>query len=125
LVTHTERDRDHGTTFGVGQQTGEYGAPHDQDSKITRDDILAKWGKPKRKYTENDREYWAYNHSLAWRGAVVWIIVPIPLLVPAGFNETVVEFDGNNATRWWNERGAGGKFECAPNAGPGAIYQCR
>jgi len=62
-------------------------------------------GKPKREYTEGSRDVWVYNHSVAWRGMVPVLIVPIPLMIPVGMNESFVAFENDRVFSFRNERG--------------------
>ncbi|WP_290517842.1 hypothetical protein [Alcanivorax sp.] len=42
--------------------------------------------------TKGGGEVWTYRESLAWRGAALVMIVPIPLLIPFGFNRLELRF---------------------------------
>jgi len=127
--TRTEKGFEHSASFGISDRVGEYGrAPYRKERDISKSDVLTSWGTPKRKFNKDGLEYWTYDYDVAWRGLVFWLVFPVPLLVPVGYNETIVEFNGDNVTRWWNEEGGGGGFACAPNAGSnaesGPLFHC-
>jgi hypothetical protein len=50
------------------------------------------WGLPETDKVVNGLRIITYHQSLAWRGLVVFVIVPIPLLVPLGHNEAQFSF---------------------------------
>ena len=94
-----------GTSVGTGGHEGNIKA-----------DLLRVWGAPKGTYSRDGKEYWVYNESIAWRGIIAAIVViPIPLVLPVGHNETTVELDGDVITSLWNERAIdrGGWFGCS------------
>ena len=92
-----------GTSVGEGGNEGN-----------TKADLLRVWGAPKRTYSKDGKEYWVYNESIAWRGIVPTIVViPIPLVLPVGHNETTVEFEGDVITSIWNEKGIDRWFGCS------------
>jgi hypothetical protein len=64
-------------------------------SPTTKQDILNAWGEPKERINNSYEEVWTYSGKgdLAWRGIVVWMIAPIPLLVPVGKNDVHISFD--------------------------------
>lgn len=67
-----------------------------RDSIRTRADAARIWGEPRRKKRlANGREAWKYpTPYMKWRGAVVWaVVVPVPLLVPAGRRKVWLEFE--------------------------------
>jgi len=86
-----------GTHF-VHRRTIEYGYPNqDTGLRETAEEILKYRGEPDKVRRIDEQEWWYYDRKVAWRGVVAWLIVPIPLLVPIGRNETVYEF--NNGIR--------------------------
>lgn len=98
-ITSTAK-REHGPP--IGSKVGDLAY---REGVSTKSDVLRTWGEPKRKYIEGDKEHWVYNRDLAWRGIVLWLVAPIPLLVPAGMNETTVQFDEEKVIKFWNEYG--------------------
>lgn len=57
------------------------------------EEFIRTWGQPisRRAGSFGDEEL-IYRGGLAWRGAVLWMIVPIPLVAPTGHNEVVAMF---------------------------------
>ncbi len=58
-----------------------------QAKTITPEKLFALWGPPKSDKIVNGYREIVYNRDLKWRGAVIFVIIPIPLLVPVGHNE--------------------------------------
>jgi hypothetical protein len=60
----------------------------------TTSEALRMWGEPQQKLIKGGREYWLYrSEDLTWRGAEIFAIIPIPLLVPIGHKLIVLEFE--------------------------------
>lgn len=56
------------------------------------------WGEPREKLALNDgRETWIYGHDLRWSGVMLYLLLPIPLLVPVGRETTSVDFENGQA----------------------------
>lgn len=60
--------------------------------EITPNKLIAMWGLPETDNVVNGLRIITFHQSLAWRGLVVFVIVPIPLLVPLGHNEAQFSF---------------------------------
>ena len=75
-------------------------------------EFISLWGEPKTQETKDGREMLIYNENLAWRGLVVFALIPIPLLIPAGHNEISLEFDHDKLVQSTSE---------FANTGPGLI----
>lgn len=74
----------------------------DQGTKYTINDkagILQMYGKPAKIETKDGKEYWTFKENLAVRGVVIALLVPIPLIVPTGYNHVVFEFEKDIRTR--------------------------
>jgi len=56
-------------------------------------DILQVHGKPTKIEFKDGKEYWTYKEKLAFRGVFLGLIIPVPLIVPIGFNKTIFEFE--------------------------------
>jgi hypothetical protein len=83
----------HGRTREYGQQLKE------STVQKTVEEILKKRGEPDKIRCADEKEWWYYDRKVAWRGPVLYlIIIPIPLLVPIGRNETVYEFHNGMLT---------------------------
>ncbi len=59
---------------------------------ITPDKLVGMWGPPDDERIENGRHKLTYRDGLAWRGLVVFVIAPIPLLAPLGPNDVTLAF---------------------------------
>jgi hypothetical protein len=57
--------------------------------------ILQGYGKPHKIELKDGHEYWTYNNNIAFRGLIIALIIPIPLIVPTGYNKDVFEFDND------------------------------
>ena len=44
-------------------------------------------------------ERWTYNRSVGWSGVVVWLVIPIPLLIPVGYRSTIMTIQDGNVIR--------------------------
>lgn len=65
----------------------------------TKEDVLNRWGAPARRSADGASERWHYKREIGWSGMIAFVIVPIPLLVPVGYRETVVEFSGDSLVK--------------------------
>ncbi|MDQ2770113.1 MAG: hypothetical protein M3Y54_06395 [Bacteroidota bacterium] len=64
---------------------------------VTTADALRLWGEPRRKEVVGLQQHWRYRvDELAWRGAQVWLIVPVPLLLPVGHKHVTLTFEGDH-----------------------------
>ena len=59
-----------------------------------KESALKQWGEPISKVQLDDdgSEEWTYHGGLAWRGVAIWLVVPIPLMVPVGHNAAKMHF---------------------------------
>ena len=61
--------------------------------KLSKTDMETLYGKPEKIVTEeNNIEQWYYPNGLKWRGVIVSVIVPIPLILPVGKDFHIVNF---------------------------------
>jgi hypothetical protein len=68
--------------------------PHVTGSEdITPDKLINMWGAPDNLRVEHGRRTLTYRHGLAWRGLVLFLIAPVPLLAPLGHNEASLTFE--------------------------------
>ncbi|QOY54019.1 hypothetical protein HUE87_08975 [Candidatus Sulfurimonas marisnigri] len=64
--------------------------------RYTKEEVAGFWGEADEHIIAyNGWEGWIYNNRMAWGGAVIWVIIPIPLVVPIGYRSTTVYFDNN------------------------------
>jgi len=64
------------------------------DVKISnKESALANLGEPNEVgILPSGTEKWSYHKSVAWRGIAIWIVVPIPLYLPVGYNGLTLYF---------------------------------
>ncbi len=59
-----------------------------------KNSALKYWGEPDSK-SQSDAggdEEWTYRGGVAWRGVAIWVVIPIPLMVPVGHNTARMRF---------------------------------
>jgi hypothetical protein len=81
-------------------------------------------GEPKSQGMKDGLNYLTYNTDIAWRGLVVFAVIPIPLLIPVGHNEATLFFDHDKLVRTTQEHGEGSFAICghhSDNEGPGCL----
>lgn len=82
----------------LGLSIGERGF---EDGGKTTSDALKLWGEPRRKVVEGTRARWLYrSEDLTWRGAEIFVIVPLPLLVPVGHKRIELVFEHGQLLRY-------------------------
>jgi len=84
------------------QDKGEIGDyQSERSTPYTKQDVLKLWGEPAHKdMLPNGHEVWTYSHGLSWHGYMpMLLIVPIPLMAPAGTMKTHLEFDGQKLVK--------------------------
>ena len=88
LVAGT-RQRPVDTTLGL--HVGDHGL---NKGGVTTADALRLWGEPRRKTVVGLQQRWQYRaDELAWRGAQIWLIIPVPLLLPVGYKKVTLTFE--------------------------------
>ncbi|WP_332855373.1 hypothetical protein [Duganella sp. S19_KUP01_CR8] len=63
---------------------------------IKPDTLIRMWGAPNSENVINGVRTLTYRHGLAWRGLTVFVILPIPLLLPMGYNSAKFSFNNEN-----------------------------
>lgn len=81
---------------------------------MSKEDILATKGEPYKKVINDNHESWFYRRELAWGGIIPTVILPIPLLLPYGYRDTVINFKDNNQTSTEEEYGNTSTLLCGP-----------
>jgi len=64
-------------------------------AKYTKNDVLKMWGKPEKEEEKNDKSYWIYKREIGFSGVILGAIIPVPLLVPVGYRNTIMVFKDN------------------------------
>lgn len=98
-ITSTEKvgSSSYARVCPVPDRVGELTSCKAEDAKTyTAEKIIGIWGKPKSRGMKGDEEYLIYNRSIAWRGLLGFVVVPIPLLLPVGHNQTTFLFEQNS-----------------------------
>lgn len=80
-ITSTAATLEHGTIYG--------------SKSPTKDKIIAFHGEPDKKIIDGNHETWYYKKGLAWGGIVPVVIIPIPLLLPYGYKETIIQIEND------------------------------
>jgi hypothetical protein len=63
----------------------------------TKNQVLAAWGKPDRiEMSSQGNERWIYENGIRWNGVVLFLLIPVPLLIPVGSDYMVVEYAGDS-----------------------------
>jgi hypothetical protein len=83
------------------------------DTAFTPAWLQTNWGKPtsvRRTGTDGRAEVWTYKYDLNWNGAMLFVIIPIPLEVPVGreWTELVMQDGRVISGKRRSTRGAGG-----------------
>lgn len=65
----------------------------EQQEKISPAKLIEMWGAPNSDAADNGSRELVYDQKLAWRGVVVFLIIPIPLLIPMGHDEARFVFN--------------------------------
>jgi hypothetical protein len=73
------------------------GSPRSPARGLTPLDEL--WGSPKSDSIADDQRLIVYDRKLAWRGLVIFVGLPIPLLVPLGHVEAKFYFRNEHLVR--------------------------
>lgn len=78
----------------------------------TSKDFRRAWGDPKSIESSASLTRWKYNIDIAWRGLVVFVVVPIPLMLPVGHNELILSFENDKLVEVSREYGQGNYAIC-------------
>jgi hypothetical protein len=74
---------------GVGDQESEL--KYEEKDYIESNSFKDRHGKPARIELDNGKELWTYEDQVGdrrWRGVVLLSIIPLPLIVPVGYDNT-------------------------------------
>jgi hypothetical protein len=88
-----------------GCESKQVGAP-------TSEDFRRAWGEPKSIEQITSQTRWTYNIDVAWRGLVVFAVIPIPLMLPVGHNELFLSFENDRLVEIKREYGEGNYAIC-------------
>ena len=72
---------------------------------------------------------WFYPKGLKWRGVVIWVVLPVPLMVPIGRDYEILTFHGNECVddKYQIDEGFDSGLQCGllPDASGGSAPQCQ
>jgi hypothetical protein len=74
--------------------------------------VLRVYGNPKRESFKEGKEFWVYDHDVAWRGLLLVFVVPVPLMIPAGMNEVIFTFENDQLLYMEKEHAKPNGFFC-------------
>jgi hypothetical protein len=81
----------------------------------TKPEVIDLVGKPKREWSGNGYEHIAYSNrgkGWKWHGVVLYAIIPIPLVIPLGSEESVLIFKNNILERAIGDSSKNSFFGC-------------
>jgi hypothetical protein len=82
--------------------------------EYSKQEVLQLWGPPYAKDLEGETEAWRYHREIAFSGLMlVVVVVPVPLLVPVGYRDTILFFSNDKLVKAVREYGGGTGFFCA------------
>ena len=65
-------------------------------NSITQQQLKEAWGAPDKVESANQIERWTYEKDWRWNGIWgIFIVIPVPLLIPTGHEKMTVEFSNN------------------------------
>ena len=79
---------------------------------LSKQAFVRAWGEPKSRVIRDGKEILTYNKDIAWRGLVVFAILPIPLMLPVGHNEIMLHFQSDKLVQVDYEYGYGSYAIC-------------
>ena len=75
--------------------------------------VMREWGEPNAKETLGpDREEWTYRFGLRWKGVLLVLLLPIPLMVPVGYDRITLLVENGMAVSAKGVKGSGIKYIC-------------
>lgn len=85
------------------------------DHIYTKQEVIDLVGKPRREWSNDGYDYIAYSNrgkGWKWYGVIVWMVVPIPLLVPVGVEESILSFKDDKLEEVIENNSKGAFFGC-------------
>lgn len=66
--------------------------------KFSEKDVIDILGEPiaRRVQSQGFVELDYYTDDIAWRGMTIWLLLPVPILLPVGYNKTTLTFLNNS-----------------------------
>lgn len=98
-----------------------------KDASYSKEQVISALGQPDKTSTNGSCDVLSYHDGYNWAGVGAFVgIVPVPLVIPNGHNETKIYFKNNQSVQSTSEYGEitwllgymCGSNECGFNAGP-------
>lgn len=86
---------------------------------LTKKEFISAWGEPREKQLTSKGEIWIYSETDRWCGLFVYVIVPIPLILPVCETYDKVYFENGVAVSSESHRFVGYAFYLSP---PGPAF---
>jgi len=83
-------------TYGEPVLRAKSAGTPDPDHALPSEVLLKEVGEPdERELLPDGKEHWVYEGSMRWSGMVLWVILPLPLVIPVGHeSQTYLVGDG-------------------------------
>lgn len=79
---------------------------HGENKVYTKEQVISLWGNPDKISATGSCEVFTYQNGYTWSGVGAFVlIVPIPLVIPSGHNETKIYFINNQSVKLTSEYG--------------------
>jgi hypothetical protein len=93
--------------FCLSKERGYIDSCNQENEHIAKmEEVIAFWGNPDSRLTLLNQEHFIYERDISWRGLFANILIlPIPLMIPTGHNETILVFEENKIIMVKSERG--------------------
>jgi hypothetical protein len=85
------------------------------DHVYTKQEVIDLIGEPRREWSEGNYEYLAYHNrgkGWKWYGVIIYAIIPVPLVIPVGAEESILIFQDNKLKEAIGDNSKGSFFGC-------------
>lgn len=85
------------------------------DHIYTKQEVVDLIGKPRREWSEDGYEYLTYSNrgkGWKWYGVIAYVIIPIPLAIPVGVEESIFVFKDDRLEKAIGDTSSGSFFGC-------------
>jgi hypothetical protein len=91
-------------SFNLLEQRNEQG--YGENKSYSKEEVISLWGKPDKISTNGSCDVLTYHDGYNWSGVGAFVlIVPIPLALPTGNDETKIYFKNNQSIKLTSEYG--------------------
>ena len=84
--------------------------PAGHTQTYTKEEVLKEWGTPDETSFSEGMEHWSYNSEIRWIGVIVFLLIPLPIMVPTGHHTTTLDFVGEDLTMVHSRHGTFSRF---------------